>query len=50
VDLAAEDGGTPGQVLIFYHDCELRPIEFPSLRTWLADLVESMEQGRLELA
>ena len=50
VDLAAEDGGTPGQVLMFYHDCDDRPIRSTSLEAWLADLVTSMESGSLELA
>lgn len=50
VDLAAEDGGTPGQVLMFYHDWENRPIRSPSLDAWLSSLVESMESGTLQLA
>lgn len=50
VDLAAENGGTPGQVLMFYHDWERRPIRSPSLESWLADLVSSMENGSLQLA
>jgi cell wall assembly regulator SMI1 len=50
VDLAAEDGGTPGQVLMFYHDWERRPVRSPSLEAWLADLVASMESGSLRLA
>jgi cell wall assembly regulator SMI1 len=50
LDLAAEDGGTPGQVLTFWHDDPDRPVRFPSFETWLVDLVESMESGSLELA
>ena len=50
VDLAAEDGGTPGQVLMCYHDWERRPVRSPSLEAWLADLVASMESGSLRLA
>jgi cell wall assembly regulator SMI1 len=49
LDLTAEDGGTPGQVLTFYHDWDSRPIRFPSMEAWLADLVESMESGRYEV-
>jgi cell wall assembly regulator SMI1 len=49
LDLTAEDGGTPGQVLTFYHDWEPRPIRFPSLEAWLENLVESMEGGSREL-
>jgi cell wall assembly regulator SMI1 len=50
IDLAAENGGTPGQVLMFYHDWEQRPVRSPSVEVWLADLVASMEGGWLELA
>lgn len=50
LDLTAEDGGTPGQLLTFYHDWESRPIQFPGLEAWLAALVESMENGSLRLA
>ncbi|MEZ6035584.1 MAG: SMI1/KNR4 family protein [Planctomycetaceae bacterium] len=50
VDLAAEDGGNPGQLIAFWHDDEERDIEYPSLADWLRELVESMENGTLELA
>ena len=50
VDLFGIDGGTPGQVVIFWHDDADRPIRFPSMEAWLRDLVESMENGSLELA
>jgi cell wall assembly regulator SMI1 len=50
LDLTAEDGGTPGQIISFYHDYEARPIEFPSLEDWLLDLVKSIEDETLELA
>ena len=50
VDLTAEDGGKPGQLIAFWHDDETRDVEFPSLAAWLRDLVESMENGTLELA
>jgi cell wall assembly regulator SMI1 len=50
VDLLGIDGGTPGQVVTFWHDDPVRPIRFPSMEAWLADLVESMESGSLELA
>ena len=49
LDLTAEDGGTPGQIILFWHDEGDRDIEFPSVRRWLSDLVHSMEQGTLEL-
>ena len=50
VDLQAEDGGAPGQLLTFYHDWEKRAVEYPSLHAWLAELVESMEKGTLKLS
>ena len=50
IDLSAEDGGTPGQILSFYHDWENRPIQFPSAEAWLANIVQSMEDGSLKIA
>jgi cell wall assembly regulator SMI1 len=50
LDVVAEDGGTPGQVIAFWHDPENRSIEFASPDEWLETLVESMEDGTLELA
>lgn len=50
LDLAADDGGQPGQVIAFWHDWEDRSVEYSSFREWLAGLVESMENGTLELA
>lgn len=47
LDLAAEDGGDPGQILIFYHDWDRRPIEFPSLEKWLKNFVKIMYEGKL---
>lgn len=49
LDVAAEDGGQPGQVIAFWKSDEDRPIKFPSVEAWLTDLVESMEAGRLKL-
>ena len=49
LDLAAEDGGRPGQLIGFWKADEDRPVEFPSVEAWLADLVESAEAGELEL-
>ena len=49
VDLTAEDGGRPGQLVAFWKADEDRPIEYASVEAWLADLVESMESGELEL-
>lgn len=50
LDLTAEDGGAPGQLLTFYHDWEKRAVEYPSFQAWLTELVESMENGTLELS
>ena len=49
LDVAAEDGGRPGQLLAFWKADEDRPVEFPSVEAWLADLVESIESGELEV-
>jgi hypothetical protein len=48
LDLTAEDGGAPGQLLTFYDDWEKRAVEYPSLQAWLSELVESMENGTFE--
>jgi cell wall assembly regulator SMI1 len=49
LDIAAEDGGHPGQLIGFWKQDEDRPVEYPSVEAWLADLVASMESGELEL-
>jgi cell wall assembly regulator SMI1 len=50
VDLAAENDSFPGQIIMFYHDTERRPVRALSLEAWLADLVTSMENETLQLA
>jgi uncharacterized protein (TIGR02996 family) len=50
LDLAAEDGGEPGQLIAFWHDWEDRSVKYESLDDWLHALVESMEDGTSELA
>jgi cell wall assembly regulator SMI1 len=50
LDVVAEDGGTPSQVVAFWHDWEDHSIEFAILDEWLETLVESMEDGTLKLA
>jgi cell wall assembly regulator SMI1 len=47
LDLAAEDGGTPGHLLTFWHDDPRRAVRADSMTAWLTDLVESMEGGTL---
>jgi cell wall assembly regulator SMI1 len=48
LDLAAEDGGEPGQIIIFWHDWEDRSDKYASMEAWLAGLVRSMEEGTLK--
>jgi predicted DNA-binding WGR domain protein/cell wall assembly regulator SMI1 len=50
IDLTAEDGGAPGQLLTFRHDWAKRAVEYPNLLAWLTELIESMENGTLKLS
>jgi cell wall assembly regulator SMI1 len=50
LDLAAEGGGEPGQLIAVWHDWEDRSVEYPSIDAWLAKLAASMEAGTLELS
>jgi cell wall assembly regulator SMI1 len=45
VDLAGTLAGTPGQLVLFYHDSECRNIEAPSLEKWLEPFVIGVEHG-----
>lgn len=49
LDLAAEDGGQPGQILEFWKADEDRPIRWSDMQAWLAALVGSMEDGSIEI-
>jgi cell wall assembly regulator SMI1 len=49
VDIDAEGGGQPGQLIAFWKGDEDRPVEHASVEAWLADLVASMDAGTLEL-
>jgi cell wall assembly regulator SMI1 len=49
LNLTAEDGGQPGQVIAFWHDWENRSVKYPSFEAWLVGLVDSMENGTLKL-
>lgn len=40
IDLLAIDGGTPGQLRMFYHDDRSRPIRATSIEAWLAALLD----------
>jgi cell wall assembly regulator SMI1 len=48
VDVDAEGGGQPGQLVAFWKADEDRPVEHASVDAWLADLVASMEAGTIE--
>jgi cell wall assembly regulator SMI1 len=48
IDLLAEDGGHPGQILEFWKGDPDRPVAHSSFTDWLAQLVESMESGSFE--
>ena len=49
VDLRAEDGGSPGQLIGFWKADKDRPIEHPSFEAWLNSLADTMERGELKL-
>ena len=49
VDVAAGDVGQPGQLVAFWKADEDRLVEYPSVEAWLADLVELMVSGELEV-
>ena len=49
IDLVAEDGGTPGQILEFWKGDADRPVRHLSFDAWLSHLVESMETGSFEV-
>lgn len=49
LDVVAEDGGTPGQLVPFWHDWEDRSVKFFSFEDWLRQLADSMESGNLTL-
>jgi cell wall assembly regulator SMI1 len=49
LDLLAEDGGRPGQLVAFWKADKDRPVEFPSIEVWLTKLVASMEDGSLKV-
>ena len=39
LDLAADDGGSPGQLVAFWKADDDRPVEYPSVTAWLIALV-----------
>jgi cell wall assembly regulator SMI1 len=50
LDVAAENGGEPGQLVAFGHDWKDRSVRFSDFEAWLQQLADSMEAGTLELA
>jgi cell wall assembly regulator SMI1 len=49
VDLRAEDGGTPGQLIGFWKSEKSRPVEYRSVEVWLSALADSMARGTLDV-
>jgi cell wall assembly regulator SMI1 len=49
LDVAAEDGGRPGQLIEFWKTDADRPVEYASVDAWLEQLVAAMENGSLDL-
>jgi cell wall assembly regulator SMI1 len=47
LDLAPSENGTVGQIISFNHETGDRWLIAPSLRTWLADLAQELQAGRL---
>ena len=50
VDVDAEGGGQPGQLIAFWKADDDRPVEHASVDAWLTDLVASMEAGTLDIS
>jgi cell wall assembly regulator SMI1 len=48
IDFEGCFGGTPGQVLEFWHDDEDRNVVYPDIATWLAVFVEALEADMFE--
>ncbi len=46
LDVTAEFGGVPGQVIWFWHDEATRPVQFDSLEAWLRAAVEEVGGAR----
>lgn len=44
LDLFAEFGGSPGQLLAFWHDWENRSPKFPDIESWLQSVVNSLAE------
>lgn len=48
LDMRAEDGGQPGQIIAFWKADADRPIAYPDFGAWLRQLVAAMEAGTLQ--
>ncbi|HWG44665.1 MAG TPA: SMI1/KNR4 family protein [Gemmataceae bacterium] len=44
LDLTAEFGGVPGQLVSFWHDWDNRSVKFPSMEAWLQAVVDSIAE------
>ena len=49
LDLTAEVGGTPGQLVAFWHDWENRSVQFARFEGWLSQLADEMEASTLHV-
>ncbi|WP_143307987.1 SMI1/KNR4 family protein [Chitinophaga vietnamensis] len=45
IDLDPTPGGTPGQVITFWHDDPHREIVAPSFEAWISDYINAIERG-----
>jgi cell wall assembly regulator SMI1 len=48
IDYAGSFGGTKGQIIVWNHDYEARPIEHVDFHHWLQTIVEALEHDYLE--
>jgi cell wall assembly regulator SMI1 len=49
-DLDPDEGGRPGQVVLFWHDDETRSVQAPSFQAWIEAFVGELEAGKFEVA
>jgi cell wall assembly regulator SMI1 len=47
IDYVGSFGGTKGQIIVWNHDYESRPIEYADFHHWLQTIVEALEHGYL---
>lgn len=49
LDLAPEDGGQSGQIIVLWHDYPGRQLLAPSLSAWIESILDRLENGRYAL-